>query len=306
VSGEKAPLAHDAAPPLPARGGVLPEHIGKGFLKGLGIPVPAGAVAADLAAAKAIATDIGYPIVLKAQAASLAHKSDAGGVILGIDGESALTRAWRRMQDNMARAGIEPKRFLVEAMATGGLEMIVGARRDPDWGPVLMIGLGGIFVETLGDVRLMPADLPKAGVLAEIARLQCAPLLHGARGKPAVDIDALANAVVRCRRRDAGVALDHRDRHQPAARARGRPRRGGARRADRHQVLNSVGSVRPPKPMDGGRATTSLPRLRGRDRERAYTTSLAACPLPTPLPQAGEGAHRTRSTVFEPNNRSYR
>jgi acyl-CoA synthetase (NDP forming) len=101
------------------------------------------------------------------------------------------------MQNNMARAGVTLDGILVEAMVTGDIEMIVGARRDPDWGPVLMIGLGGIFVETLGDVRLMPADLPKAGVLAEIERLRCAPLLHGARGQPPADIDALAAAIVR-------------------------------------------------------------------------------------------------------------
>jgi acyl-CoA synthetase (NDP forming) len=197
ASGEKAPLAHDAVPPLPPRGGVLPEYVGKAFLKALGIAVPAGALAADLAAATAIATSIGYPVALKAQAASLTHKSDAGGVILSVENDSALTKAWQRMQDNMARAGVTPDGVLVETMAGHGLDMIVGARRDPDWGAVLMVGLGGIFVETLGDVRLMPAELPKAGVLAEIARLQCAPLLRGARGQPPADIDALADAIVR-------------------------------------------------------------------------------------------------------------
>jgi acyl-CoA synthetase (NDP forming) len=197
ATSEAAPVVSAAIPPLPARGGVLPEYVGKTFLKALGIAVPAGALATDLTAAKAIATNIGYPVAVKAQASALTHKSDAGGVILGVDGESALPDAWQRMQDNMARAGVTLDGILVEAMATGGLEMIVGARRDPDWGPVLMVGLGGIFVETLGDVRLMPADLPKAGVLAEIERLRWAPLMHGARGKPAVDIDALADAVVR-------------------------------------------------------------------------------------------------------------
>jgi acyl-CoA synthetase (NDP forming) len=190
-----APLA-GATPPLLQRG-VLPEYVGKAWLAALGIPIPPGQLATDLAGATAVASRIGYPVVLKAQAGALTHKSDAGGVILRVGGESALASAWAQMQDSMARAGVTPDGILIEAMAGAGIEMIVGARRDPDWGAVLMVGLGGVFVETFGDVRLMPADLPKARVLEEIGRLKCASLLRGARGAPAADVEALADTLVR-------------------------------------------------------------------------------------------------------------
>ena len=78
--------------------------------------------------------------------------------------------------------------MLVEAMAPRGVEMIVGAQRDPGWGPVLMVGLGGIWTEALDDVRLMPADLSREQVIAEIDQLKGARLLHGLRGSAPVDI----------------------------------------------------------------------------------------------------------------------
>src|SRR4051794_36998047 len=154
TAGATAPSIN--APPLP-HDGTLPEYVGKAYLAALGISVPKGKLARDLAAGKAIATDIGYPVALKAQASTLSHKSDRGGVILGIENVETLASAWDAMQTAMA--GIALDGMLVEQMITGGLEMIVGARRDPGWGPVVMVGLGGIFVEALKDVRLMPASL---------------------------------------------------------------------------------------------------------------------------------------------------
>jgi acetate---CoA ligase (ADP-forming) len=193
---DTAPVAAGTIPPLPQKG-VLPEYAGKTYLAALGIPVPAGRLAADLAAAKAIASRVGYPVALKAQASSLTHKSDVGGVILGIDDERALAASWKHMQHDMARAGVALEGVLVEVMAPKGLEMIVGARRDPDWGPVLVVGLGGVWVEALNDVRLMPADLSRAGVIEEIHLLRGARLLRGSRGRPAADVDSLAEAVLR-------------------------------------------------------------------------------------------------------------
>jgi len=183
-----------SAPSLPQHG-VLPEHVGKGYLAALGISVPKGRLARDLAEATAIAAEIGYPVALKAQASALAHKSDAGGVILRIDGERALASAWDKMQSNMA--GIALDGILVERMVEGGLEVIVGARRDPNWGPVVMVGLGGIWVEAFNDIRLMPACLPKARIVGECFQLKGAAMLHGIRGRPAVDVDALADTVMR-------------------------------------------------------------------------------------------------------------
>jgi acyl-CoA synthetase (NDP forming) len=186
------------APPLPGRG-TLPEHQGKAYLAALGIAVPHGALARDLDAAKEIATCIGYPVALKAQAAALAHKSDAGGVVLRIADAAALEAAWRHIAESIAAAqpGLVLDGMLVEAMGRQGVEMIVGAKRDPGWGPVVLIGLGGIWTEALDDVRLMPADLSREQVGAEILALKGARLLHGLRGAAPVDTAAVADVVLR-------------------------------------------------------------------------------------------------------------
>ena len=185
------------APPLRRRG-TLAEHEGKAYLAALGIAVPQGGLARDIADAKAVAARIGYPVVLKAQAAALAHKSDAGGVALDIADADALATAWRQITERIAAAQptLALDGLLVETMAPRGVEMIVGARRDPAWGPVVLIGLGGIWTEALDDVRVMPADLPQAQVIAEIEALKGARLLRGLRGAPPVDVAAIADTVV--------------------------------------------------------------------------------------------------------------
>jgi acetate---CoA ligase (ADP-forming) len=183
--------------PPPPHHGTLPEYIGKEYLAELGIPIPAGRFVTRLDDAKTSAREIGYPVVLKAQAATLMHKTEAGGVVLGIDGEAALAAAWTRMQASIGDAGVTPDGYLVEAMAPRGIEMIVGARRDPDWGPVLMVGLGGVWTEALHDVRLMPADLAQEGIAGEVAKLKGAALLDGLRGAPPADVAALANVAAR-------------------------------------------------------------------------------------------------------------
>src|SRR5436305_4830546 len=136
------------APALPGRG-TLPEYQGKQYLAALGIPIPKGTLARNVTEAKSIAQKFGYPVVLKAQAAALAHKSDAGGVTLNIADEAALEAAWGDMQARVATAqpGLALDGMLVEAMAAKGVEIIIGARRDPDWGPVVLAGLGGIWTE---------------------------------------------------------------------------------------------------------------------------------------------------------------
>jgi acyl-CoA synthetase (NDP forming) len=178
---------------------VLPEHVAKSYLAGFGIPVPNGAMAHDVAAAQAAAAQIGYPVALKLQAAALLHKSDAGGVMLDVADPAALATAWRRMHQSVLQRhpGIVIDGVLVEAMAKGGLEMIVGARRDPDWGPVVVVGLGGIWAEALQDILVLPPDLDPAELGAELKTLRAAPLLEGTRGAPARDIAALIDIVGR-------------------------------------------------------------------------------------------------------------
>ena len=180
--------------------GTLPEYCGKVVLAQAGIDVPRGQLASDLAAACAAASAIGYPVVLKAQAASLMHKSDAGGVAVGIADEAALEVAWQKMTASIAAAapGLKLDGILVEAMAPpGGLELIAGARRDPNWGAVIVVGLGGIWAEALNDVRLMPADAGPKRIAGELDQLKGAKLLRGYRGTPGRDIAALVDALTR-------------------------------------------------------------------------------------------------------------
>ncbi|WP_276508835.1 acetate--CoA ligase family protein [Trinickia caryophylli] len=184
---------------LPAAGGVVPEYRAKQILAPIGIPFARGELAADVEQAQAIAARIGYPVALKVQATELSHKSDVGGVLLGIGDAASLQQAWQRLHDNVVRhaprANLDG--VLVEAMGERGLEMIVGARNDPQWGPVILVGFGGVTAEVTRDVRLLAHDLGLDAIVHELTLLRGAPLLHGYRGSPALDVEALANLVQR-------------------------------------------------------------------------------------------------------------
>jgi acetate---CoA ligase (ADP-forming) len=176
--------------------GTQPEWLGKKVLAALGLRVPAGDLARSAEAAVGIADRIGFPVAMKAQAAKLAHKTEAGGVVLGVADADAVRRSWVALHVNVERAqpGLKLDGVLVEAMSPRGLELVVGARRDPRWGPILMVGLGGIWVEALGDVRLMAPDLTEDEIVEELAKLKTAKLLHGFRNSPPVDVKAVAAA----------------------------------------------------------------------------------------------------------------
>lgn len=192
----RAPAAI-AAPALPAPG-TLSEYASKAYLASLGIAVPRGELADNLIDATEAAARVGFPLALKLQSRALTHKSDAGAVLLGIAGERELADAWASLQQVAARhADIAFEGILVEAMAPPGVEAIVGARRDRDWGPVALVGLGGVWTEALNDVRVLPVDLGHDEIKDEIGRLKGAPLFAGARGAAPCDIEALAATVER-------------------------------------------------------------------------------------------------------------
>ncbi len=161
--------------------------------------MPKGALAKTLSEAKAIARRIKYPVVLKAQAAALTHKSDAGGVAVNIRNATELAAAWKGMQRDVkkARPDLTLDGILVETMAKKGIEIVVGARRDSSWGPTLMIGLGGIFTEALKDVRFLPADSHPSIIAQEVMQLRGAALLGAFRGAKPRDLAALADAAAR-------------------------------------------------------------------------------------------------------------
>lgn len=181
----------------PAAGEVIPEYRAKALLAPHGVKFSPGELARSPEDAREIAARIGYPVVLKAQAAALSHKSDAGGVIVGIADEAALDSAWSRMQADVAasRPGLILDGLLVEGMGPRGVEMIVGAKRDPNWGPVLLIGFGGVAAELLHDAVLLAPDLTREEIKAQVLTLRMAPLLQGFRGAPMADLDALAATI---------------------------------------------------------------------------------------------------------------
>ncbi len=179
--------------------GMLLEWESKRFLVQLGIAVPQGRLALSADEAVQIAAEIGFPVALKAQASALPHKSDAGGVILGVMSEAEVRESWLSIHRNVhsARPDITLAGVLVERMGEKGLELIVGGRNDPQWGPILLVGAGGVLAETMGDVRLIPSDLPRERIEDELRKLRCGPLLDGFRGSPALDVSAVAEVVAK-------------------------------------------------------------------------------------------------------------
>ena len=192
----------DAAPPAPLTGlpaigrGPQPEWLAKQVIKAAGVRVPEGELARSADEAAAVARRVGYPVALKAQAAALSHKTEAGGVMLNLTDEGALRDGFAKVMDNVKRAapGVTLDGVLVERMLPKGLELMVGAKRDPAWGVVLLVGLGGIWVEALGDVQVLPATADDAQVIEALGQLRAAKLLAGVRGEPAADIEAVAKA----------------------------------------------------------------------------------------------------------------
>ena len=181
--------------PLPGKG-AIPEYQAKLWLSRLGVASPEGGLARSREEARALAT--AFPVVLKAQAAELTHKTEAGGVILGINSLDELDAAWDRLHANLARSrpGLRLEGVLVERQTRPGLEMILGARRNPDWGAVLMLGLGGIWTEALADVVLLPPDSDEEAIVAALGSMKGAALLDGHRGHPALDKSAVARAAM--------------------------------------------------------------------------------------------------------------
>lgn len=186
------------AAPLLRGSGAIAEYVGKAWLRDLGVPVPNGELVQSLPQAREVATAIGYPVVIKAQAPSLQHKSDVGGVIVGIKNESELSAAWDRLQTNLSAAGatLVLDGVLVEQMVPPGLEMVVGAKNDPKWGPVILVGLGGVWIEALRAVELLPPDITHARAVERIKAMKGAAVLGPFRGHPARDVGALADVVL--------------------------------------------------------------------------------------------------------------
>jgi acyl-CoA synthetase (NDP forming) len=151
----------------------------------------------DPAAAGAAAAGIGDAVALKAIAPDVVHKSDAGAVRLGLEGAGAVTRAADEMTERLAALGHRVDGFVVQRMARGGVEMLVGSTADPQFGPVVVCGRGGVEAEIHRDFAVRLTPLTDRDAAAMVRGLRMWPLLEGYRGAPACDVAALEGVVLR-------------------------------------------------------------------------------------------------------------
>ncbi|GAA2206441.1 acetate--CoA ligase family protein [Nonomuraea monospora] len=192
VLSRAAPPPRAVAPPEGASG-VWAEHRAAALLAAAGLPVVPSELAADEPAAVAAAERFGYPVVLKAAAEGLGHKSDVGGVRLGLSEAEQVRRAYREV----VAAVPSLDGVLVQPQRGGGIELLVGVVRDPAWGLTLAVGLGGVWVEVLRDTALRVLPVDAGEVRTALAELRGAALLNGLRGSEPADLDAVADVVAR-------------------------------------------------------------------------------------------------------------
>jgi acyl-CoA synthetase (NDP forming) len=192
-------LKADASAVLSLPDHELNEYEAKKALGQAGFPVVAEKLATTPEGAAAAAEDIGYPVALKIASPDIQHKSEIGGVVLGLNNAYQVEPAFDDIMDRARKAEPDAKLdgVIVARMAKKGVEAILGTLQDPVFGPVVMFGLGGIFVEVMKDVtfRVAPFDLAEANKM--ITEIKGAAILDGARGQPSADKDALAKALVK-------------------------------------------------------------------------------------------------------------
>jgi len=208
--GAGADLALPELSPVPADASLREEWECKQRLEKHGLKFPAGRFVAPDEVGRA-AVEIGFPLVLKLGRPALAHKTETGAVALNLTDRAAVERAAAAMTASLARyqPGLVPERFLLERQVTGAVaELIIGLHRDPQFGLVLVVGMGGVLVELIEDAAtfLLPTD--RASVTEAIGKLKVAKLLKGYRGKPAGDMEAVVDAVMAI----ASFAEAHRER----------------------------------------------------------------------------------------------
>jgi acyl-CoA synthetase (NDP forming) len=213
LSRDQAARAENRAPadppPLPEAdfiAGTLATSQPEGFLSlsqalevmgALGVPVAPWAAVADPAEATAAAARLGWPVVLKLSAPSLIHKTEAGGVALDLHDADAIQEAFARLAE-VAKRHLPPSeawQVVVMSQVTGGRELLLGARRDDSFGPVVAFGAGGIDTEILDDVALRVAPLSPAQILDLMAETRIGRILAGTRGRPPADLDSLSRAL---------------------------------------------------------------------------------------------------------------
>ena len=190
-----------AATKLAATSGIaLSEHHSKGLIAKWGVPITRESLVQNADDAVAAAGEIGYPVAMKADVINLPHKTDAGLVMLGLKDGAAVREAFDMLKSNAAQAGAVGEGLngiSVQEMIVDGVEVIVGVSYDSQLGATILFGSGGVMVEVYNDVALRLCPIDKSDALEMIADVKGARLLEGFRGRPAADIDALADTLVR-------------------------------------------------------------------------------------------------------------
>lgn len=185
----------------------LLEPEAKTICKEYGIPVTKFEVAKNVDEAAKFAEEIGYPVVLKIVSPDVIHKFDVGGVILDLNSAQEVKDAYKKILENVKKHKADTKiiGILVQEMAPQSTEVIVGATKDPQFGPALMFGLGGIFVEVLKDVTFRIAPITRQDAQEMVTEVKAYPILKGYRGQPSVDIDAIVDILLNTSR----LVMDH-------------------------------------------------------------------------------------------------
>lgn len=172
---------------------------GQDILSAIGVPIPRSELATSAREAATIASRIGFPVVLKLVSPDMTHKTDVGGVLVGVEGEANVEAAFHTLMQRAQAAN--PKATIrgvqVQEMVRGGQEVIVGVKRDPTFGPLVMFGMGGVYAEALADVSFRLAPLSKEDAGDMIAEVRAARILRGLRGNLSADREALADTILR-------------------------------------------------------------------------------------------------------------
>jgi acetate---CoA ligase (ADP-forming) len=182
---------------LSAGSGWLAPSSVAALMRCYGLPLIETRIAHDADEAVAIAAELGVPVALKAIAAGLLHKTDAGGVRLGLQGPDAVRAAAQEIDAAVRRAGFELDGLLMQPMAPAGVEMIVGVVNDHSFGPVLAVGAGGTAAELIGDVAVRITPLTDLDAGEMLRSLRTFPLLDGYRGAPRCDLAAIEDTLLR-------------------------------------------------------------------------------------------------------------
>ena len=171
------------------------EHRAAAFLAAHGIPVVPGALVTGPEQAADAAAALGYPVVVKLAADGIEHKSDIGGVKIGLRGAGEVQAAYAEVVRAGREAGADVQGALVQPQRSGGIELLVGIVTDPVWGQVLAVGLGGVWVEILRDTALSVLPASRAQILRSLRSLRGARLFDGPRGTEKADLDAVADVI---------------------------------------------------------------------------------------------------------------